>query len=348
VKRIIINTPDSVSAILVGGRWEAVSKLLPEQGVVIITDNNLFKQYGERFPDFPILKIKPGEESKQMAVIEKLAGELMKVGIDRSGFILAVGGGVVCDIAGFLSSVYMRGIKCGYVSTSLLSQVDASTGGKTGVNLRQIKNVIGTFRQPDFVICDTTMLRSLPEDEYRSGLSELIKTGLIGDRTIIETLEENYPAIIRRDRELLADLVYRSVKFKASVVAADEKERGLRRILNFGHTFGHAVELHQGIKHGFAVAAGMELATLFSLSRGFIKKNDCERVIGLLRKYNLTGELKMPVRTIREFILHDKKKAGNDIHFVFLKGIGKAAVSKLSIKEIIDFYQQLNKQKSSL
>lgn len=348
MKRIIINTPDSVSAILIGGRWEAVIKLLPVKGVVILTDNNLHKLYGDRFPDFPVLKIKPGEESKQVVIIEKLAGELMKRGIDRSGFILAIGGGVVCDIAGFLSSVYMRGIKCGYVSTSLLSQVDASTGGKTGVNLGLIKNVIGTFSQPEFVICDTTMLRTLPDDEFMSGLAELIKTGLIGDRTIIEILENNYPAVIRRDRDLLTDLVYRSVKFKASVVAADEKESGLRRILNFGHTFGHAVELHQGIKHGFAVAAGMELATLFSLSLGLIKKKDCERIISLLRQYNFTGGFKMPSRKIREFILHDKKKAGDEIHFVFLKGIGKATVDKITIKEILDFYGHCKKHKSSL
>ena len=348
MKRIIINTPDSVSAILVGGRWEAVSKLLPGKGVVILTDNNLYRLYGDRFPDFSVLKISPGEDSKKLSIIEKLAGELMKRGIDRSGFILAFGGGVVCDIAGFLSSVYMRGIKCGYVSTSLLSQVDASTGGKTGVNLGLIKNVIGTFNQPEFVICDTTMLRTLPDDEFRSGLAELIKTGLIGDSTIIEILEENYPAIIRRDRGLLADLVYRSVKFKASVVAADEKESGLRRILNFGHTFGHAFELHQGIKHGFAVAAGMELATLFSLSRGLIKKKDCERIIALLRLYNFTGYSNMTSREIKKFILHDKKKEGDEIHFVFLKGIGKATVNKLMISEIIDFYKHCEKQKNSL
>jgi 3-dehydroquinate synthase len=272
-------------------------------------------------------------------MIEKLAGELMKKGIDRTGFILAIGGGVVCDVAGFLASVYLRGIKCGYVSTSLLSQVDASTGGKTGVNLGMIKNVIGTFNQPEFVICDTTMLRTLPEDEYMSGLAELIKTGLIGDKTIIDTLENNYPAIISRDRDLLADLVYRSVRFKAGVVAKDEKESGLRRILNFGHTFGHAVELHQGVKHGFAVAAGMELATLFSYSKSFIKKEECERIIGLLKKYNLTKDFKMSAGKVRKLILHDKKKAGDEIHFVFIAGIGKAKVNKLPVDEIVDFYR---------
>jgi len=166
LEKIIITTPDSVSGILVGGRWEAVGKLLPARGVVIITDENVFNLYGDRFPRFPVLKLKPGEISKQLIIIESLAKQLLINGIDRSGFVLAVGGGVVCDVAGFLASVYMRGIRFGFVSTSLLSQVDASTGGKNAVNLGEIKNVIGTFRQPEFVVCDTTMLRTLTKDEY--------------------------------------------------------------------------------------------------------------------------------------------------------------------------------------
>ena len=250
---------------MVGARWEAVIKLLPEKGVVVITDDNVFDYYGSSFPDFPVIKIRPGEESKQLKIIETLSKKLLKKRIDRSGFLLAVGGGVVSDIAGFLASVYMRGIRCGYVSTSLLSQVDASTGGKNGVNLGGIKNVIGSFKQPEFVICDTTMLRTLSEEEYLSGIAELIKTGLIGDPVIIETLEKNYAGIIKRERNLLTDLVARSIKFKASVVSDDEKENGLRRILNFGHTFGHAIEVHESVKHGFAVASGMELAAAFSL-----------------------------------------------------------------------------------
>jgi 3-dehydroquinate synthase len=231
----------------------------------------------------------------------------MKEGADRSGFILGVGGGVVCDISGFLASVYMRGIPFGFVSTSLLSQVDASTGGKNAVNLGEIKNVIGNFRQPEFVICDTTMLRTLPEDEYISGLSELIKTGIIGDESIIETLENDYAGILKRDRELLSGLVTRSVRYKAEVVSEDEKETGLRRVLNFGHTFGHAIELHEGVKHGIAVAAGMELTTLFSLSLGYISKMDSDRIINLLRKYKLTCDYKIPYGTVERLLSHDKK-----------------------------------------
>lgn len=339
MEKIIIQTPDSLSAILVGARWEAVTKLLPASDVIILTDDNLNELYGKRFPSYPVLRIKPGEESKRLSVIEKLSAELLKRGIDRTGFILAIGGGVVCDIAGFLASVYLRGIRCGYISTSMLSQVDASIGGKTGVNLGSVKNVIGTFRQPEFVICDTTMLRSLPEEEYMSGLAELIKTGLIGEKNIIEILENNYAGIMKRDRELLTDLVSRSVKFKASVVAKDEKEGGLRRILNFGHTFGHAIELTQSVRHGFAVAAGMELAAGFSLKRGYITRKIFEKTIGLLRQYNFNGEFTTSARKVRELMVHDKKKTGDRINFVFLRGIGRAEVRSVPVDELAEFYR---------
>ncbi len=163
MEKITINTPGFRSEILVGETWEAVSDLLPEKGVVIITDDNVRNLYGRKFPKFPVISVAPGEGSKKFEVIESLAGQLMDAGIDRSGFVLAIGGGVVCDIAGFLASIYMRGIRCGYVSTSLLSQVDASTGGKNGVNLGHIKNILGTIRQPEFVICDPAMLQTLPD-----------------------------------------------------------------------------------------------------------------------------------------------------------------------------------------
>ena len=147
MEKIVIKTPGSISEILVGEKWESVIDLIPDKGVVIVTDENIRHIYGEKFPDVPVFTIAPGEDSKKLKVIESLAEKLLEEGIDRSGFVLAVGGGVVCDLAGFLSSVYMRGIRCGYVSSSLLSQVDASTGGKNGVNLGGTKNILGNIRQ---------------------------------------------------------------------------------------------------------------------------------------------------------------------------------------------------------
>jgi 3-dehydroquinate synthase len=347
LEKIIIKTADSVSGIIVGGRWEAVVKLLPRTGAAIITDDNVFDIYGASFPSFPVLKIKPGEGSKQLKVIESLAKKLLKAGIDRSGFILAIGGGVVCDIAGFLASVFMRGIAFGYVSTSLLSQVDASTGGKNGVNLGGIKNVIGNFRQPEFVICDTTMLRTLPEDEYLSGLGELIKTGIIGDKSIIEILENDQYGILGRDRNVLSALVSKAVKYKASVVARDEKESGLRRVLNFGHTYGHAIEVYKEVKHGYAVASGMELAAIWSFEKGFIGREEYMRIKNLIERYHLSDEIDIPAEKIEEFVIHDKKKSGSDLNFVFIKGLGKPVVKKVPLAEVIDFYRRTIKEKKS-
>ena len=199
MEKITINTPGFRSEILVGEKWESVSGLLPEKGVVIITDHNVRRLYGDKFPGVPVFSLSPGEGSKKLEVIEHLADQLLEAGIDRAGFVLAVGGGVVCDIAGFLASIYMRGIRCGYISTSLLSQVDASTGGKNGVNLGHIKNILGTIRQPEFVICDPVMLQTLPDAEYLSGLAELIKTAIIGDKELFELIERSFDEIMLRN-----------------------------------------------------------------------------------------------------------------------------------------------------
>jgi 3-dehydroquinate synthase len=345
LEKIFINTPDTRSEILVGQQWSTVDELLPETGIVILTDDNVLRLYGDRFPDVPVFSVVPGEESKKLSVVEGLAVKLLENGIDRSGFILAIGGGVVCDIAGFLASVYMRGIRCGFVSTSLLSQVDASTGGKNGVNLGSTKNMIGTIRQPEFVICDPSILSTLPEDEFLSGLSELIKTAIIGDKDLFEIIEHSSKEIMERDIDMLTMLVTQAVNFKSRIVSEDEKETGLRRILNFGHTFGHAIELQRGIKHGFAVASGMELASEFSYEMGFISSIENERIISLLRYFNLLEQKYISESDMERLIIHDKKKSGSSIHFVFTEGIGKATVKKISVSDILDFYKRFRQKK---
>lgn len=340
MEKIVINTNGSVSEILIGKNWESVTELLPETGVAIITDNNIQRIYGGRFPDFPVFTIKAGEASKNLEVIESLAERLIESGIDRTGLILGIGGGVVCDIGGFLASIYMRGIRCAYISTSLLSQVDASTGGKNGVNLGSTKNILGCFKQPEFVICDQVMLQTLPEEEYFSGVAELIKTAIIGNKKLFEIIENNQEGILRRDTELLSMLVSMAVNFKATIVSEDEKESGLRRILNFGHTYGHAIEMYKSFRHGYAVASGMALAANFSLSRGYISEEEFNRVIALLKSFRLLRRHDIPDDQISQLIMRDKKKSGNEIYFVFMGGIGKADVEKIPIIEAVDFYRQ--------
>jgi 3-dehydroquinate synthase len=301
--------------------------------------------YGHKFPSFQVLSVLPGEGSKKLEVIENLANQLIEAGIDRSGFVLAIGGGVVCDLAGFLAAVYMRGIRCGYVSTTLLAQVDASTGGKNGVNLGTTKNVLGTIRQPEFVICDPSMLITLSEQEYLSGLAEMIKTAIIGDPELFELVEKSYSEIMLRRTDLLSKLVAKSVKYKSLVVSKDEMETGPRRILNFGHTFGHAFELQKSLKHGFAVATGMELATAFSYEKRYITLEEKERIVNLLKRFHLISEHDLTDDQMAKLVSHDKKKTGSLINFVFTHGIGKGEIEKIPVTEVLDFYKRFRDKK---
>lgn len=348
MEKIEIITPGYKSEILVGEKWESVSALIPDIGTVIITDDNVKKLYGSTFPKVPVFSLTPGERSKKLEVIEDMAGKLLDAGIDRTGFILAVGGGVVCDFAGFLASIYMRGIRCGFVSSTLLSQVDASTGGKNGVNLGDTKNMIGTIRQPEFVICDPAMLQTLSDEEYLSGLAEMIKTAVIGDKELFELIESRSDDIMSRNSDLLTTLVAKSVRFKGSVVSEDEKETGLRRILNFGHTYGHAIELQKAVKHGFAVAAGMEIATDFSFERGYITREERDRIIILLKRFQLIGKLELTDDQMENLVLHDKKKTGQHIYFVFTRGIGKAIAEKVPVGDVLGFYKRFRDKKTEL
>lgn len=345
MEKITIKTTCCISEIKVGEKWESVFKSIPVENSVIVTDDNVLRLYGDKFPEMPVFSLIHGESSKKMKVIEDLAEKLLEEGIDRSGFVLAIGGGVVSDVAGFLAAVYMRGIRCGYVSTTLLSQVDASTGGKNGINLEGTKNMLGTIRQPEFVICDPEMLSTLPEEEYLSGLAELIKTAIIGDRDLFDLLEKSTESILRRDSGLLMHLIARSVRFKAMVVEQDEFETGLRRILNFGHTFGHVIEMEKGIKHGLAVASGMELATEFSFEKGYINDIDRRKIINLLNKFGLIGQYDIPHDRLEKLILHDKKKSGTSINFVFSEGIGKAISGKVSVEDLAAFYKRFKDKK---
>ena len=270
-----------------------------------------------------------------METISNIFEKFIEFEVDRSWFVLGIGGGVVCDITGFVASVYMRGVRCGYVSSSLLSQVDASTGGKTGVNSAGYKNVIGTFSQPEFVICDTSLLKTLPEDEFRSGLSELVKHALIRDSSLFSLLEKEKSNINSQNASLLEELVSRSIKIKISIVEKDEKETGLRRILNFGHTIGHAIESLEGKKHGFAVAEGMYFASLFSLEKGYIKSDEHNRITDFLSSVGLIDELPVVNPSITDQILRDKKRESGILNLVVLKGIGNAVTEKHDIEEFI-------------
>ena len=274
--------------------------------------------------------IPDGETAKDWRTLERVFDELIAARCGRDTVLVALGGGVVGDLAGFAAAVYQRGVPFIQVPTTLLAQVDSSVGGKTAINHPRGKNMVGAFYQPLAVISDTATLDSLPERELRAGLAEVIKHGLILDRAFTDWLEANLPALLARDRAALAHAVRRSCELKAKVVATDEREAGLRAILNFGHTFGHAFETGAGYGewlHGEAVAAGMVMGAELSVRAGRLARADAARVRALIARAGLpvAGPALSPERML-ELMQVDKKVAAGRIRFVLLDSIGAAVV----------------------
>ena len=323
--------------IFINRDWKTVGELIGDRQAVILTDINIDNLYGDDFPDYPVITIGTGEAVKEIETVETIIKHLVTIGADRSTFLLAIGGGLVCDIGGFVASVFHRGIDFGFISTSLLSQVDASIGGKNGVNIYGIKNIIGCFNHPSFVICDQNMFSTLSDEEYISGLGEVLKHALVRDAQMFDFIEENILAINNRDIAVVSQLVERSIRIKSSVVEADGREKGLRRILNFGHTFGHAIEAGGGLKHGYAVAHGMLIASEISLSEKLITENELLRIRKLLSDLKLISSLRIEKELIEEFIRADKKREGAGIHFILLEGLGLTTERVWPVDKVMEY-----------
>jgi 3-dehydroquinate synthase len=267
-----------------------------------------------------------GEASKTIGTCVEMAGRLLESGADRTSGLIALGGGVVGDVAGFVASIYMRGIPCVQIPTTLLAQVDSSIGGKTGVDLPAGKNMLGTFLQPRAVFIDLAFLDTLPAREFTNGLAEIVKYGIIEDPELLAAIEEGAEALQGRDPALLERLVSTSCRIKKGVVEVDETEKGLRRILNFGHTVGHAIEAESqyAIAHGEAVAMGMVAAALISERQRYLSAEDRERVVTAIGRAGLPVRIPQSLDTARilSHLAADKKKAGGKIHFVLLRKPG--------------------------
>ncbi|NOX33563.1 MAG: 3-dehydroquinate synthase [Deltaproteobacteria bacterium] len=326
-----------LSSIYVGESLKNLEKYLPSTQVVIVTDKNVKKYYKTDFPDVPVITIDTGEGIKTLASVEAILKKLIHYSCDRTSFIVGIGGGIVCDITGFAASVFLRGVDFGFVSTSLLSQVDASVGGKNGVNLDSYKNMVGVFNQPGFVICDIDLLNTLPEKEISNGLAEIVKHALIFDASMFGFIEKNKQKALDLDYDTIFRLVAESVKIKSQVVQQDEKESGERRKLNFGHTIGHAIEKIEKAGHGRAVSMGMAAAARFSQAKGRINKQDVLRISSLLADLNLPTSLDYRAEEIISAVEKDKKKQGSDLFYIFLDQIGKAGIEKISFNEINKF-----------
>jgi len=335
---LVIHGSLNDSTLLVGETYKNVEEYLPSSPLVIIVDNNVYDHYHEFFPEGKLIRIDTSEGIKNLDTVDYIIDELVRMEADRSIFILGIGGGILCDITGFVASVYMRGVSFGFISTTLLSQVDASVGGKNGVNFKGYKNIVGVFNQPDFVICDPDLLKTLPEEELLNGCAEVIKHGAIADIKLFEYLEQNYEGIFKMDREVLEKIVYDSVVIKSDVVNRDEKEKGERRKLNFGHTIGHAVEKVTGTSHGKAVSLGMVAAANLSETRGLLSADEKERIIDLLKNMKLPVDIDADKAKVLDAMKRDKKREGESIYFILLDGIGKAVIEEITIKELEEYF----------
>ena len=329
--------------ILVGpGLLDQAGRLLQENGfagkLVVITHPGLHRQYGEALcrtlagDGFSVrtLLVPEGEAQKTLATAGRLYQELTDVFAERTTPVLALGGGVIGDLAGFVAATYLRGVPLVQLPTTLLAQVDSSIGGKVAVDHGRIKNRIGAFYQPSLVIADTDTLRTLPAEELTNGLAEVIKSAAIMSREFFVFLEENLGRIIARDAGILEEVVSQTAEIKAGVVMKDERDSGLRNILNFGHTVGHAVESVSGfdMPHGQAVAIGMVVAARISREMGLLDKNGLDRLTRIIEKAGLP--VKMPainMEKVMQAMKHDKKVAQDKIRFVLLESIGNAMIT---------------------
>jgi 3-dehydroquinate synthase len=334
MRTVAIKGAGADSKIMIGERLQNLAGYLPVKSPVIITDTNVQQCWGGQFPPGPVIAVGTGEKIKTIDTVQSIYEQLLSLEADRSSFIVGIGGGIVCDVAGFVASTYMRGVRFGFVSSTLLSQVDASVGGKNGINFGGYKNIVGVFNQPEFVICDFDLLQTLPQSEILSGFAEIIKHGAIADKDLFAYLEENCDKALALNRAAIEKLVYDSVMIKSSIVNRDEKEKGERRKLNFGHTFGHAIEKITRVRHGEAVSAGMVLAAELGVQRGALASKDSSRLARLLERFGLPIRLRFDGPKVLEAIRMDKKRAGDLIHFVLLREIGEAYVEDIAIEEL--------------
>jgi len=352
VSSLTVNLGESSYDILVDhGSLSLLGSRCGERGLsghaALVTNPVVAALYGDRVRksladagnQVTLIEIPDGEEFKNSATLNSVYDELIDAGLDRNSFIVALGGGVVGDLAGFAAATYLRGIPFVQVPTTLLAQVDSSVGGKTAIDHPRGKNLIGAFYQPRLVLIDTETLATLPVREFRAGLAEVAKYGITLDREFFEFLEQNSDAILKKERMSLERVILRCCQLKAGIVELDEKESGLRAVLNYGHTLGHAIETLAGycrMVHGEAVAIGMALAARISRERGYCSDQDVARIGALLTGFGLSLDAP-PVERERllDTLLKDKKGRSGTISFICNRGIGDHVVERFSPEQLL-------------
>lgn len=299
---------------------------------IVVTDANIHKAHREKLDQWKLIVLPAGEKYKTQATVDHVVAELIRLNADRKFMLVGVGGGVVTDITGYAAAIYMRGLRAGFVPVSLLAMVDASIGGKNGVDVGPYKNLVGTIRQPEFLLYDSSFLKSLPHEEWVNGFAEIIKHACIKDAAMFEQLEQNDLTYYKNNSIALNELITRNADIKATVVMNDEFETGERKLLNFGHTWGHAIETKLEIPHGHAISIGMVVAARLSeILTGF---KDTSRLIDVLKKYELPVSAEADFDSVFSVLMMDKKKDSAGMNYVLLNNIGNAVVKKIAIDEL--------------
>ena len=321
-----------------------LSKLVDKKNAVIITDENIFSAHRVKFRNWNVITLKPGEVFKIQLTADAIIEQLIGFEADRSTTLIGVGGGVVTDLTGYVASIYMRGIRFGFVPTSLLAMVDASIGGKNGVDVGDYKNLVGSIRQPSFLLYDYNFLKSLPDIEWSNGFAEIIKHACILDQQSFKLLAKNHLQSIKKDKKLLASIIEKNVLLKTSVVKKDEFEKGDRKLLNFGHTLGHALETQYELTHGQAVALGMVFAAWLSEQILGLKKSI--EILQVLSLYKLPTIASFDAERVFNVLTMDKKRVNDKMNFILLEKIGKGVVHTIKLdrlKKYVSSYANLNK-----
>lgn len=312
--------------------FKNLNQIIGSQKAILLTDEHVFNAHRAKFNNWPCIVIPAGEQHKQQATIDNIIKQLIALEADRSSILVGVGGGVVTDMAGYAASIYMRGVNCAYVPTSLLNLVDASIGGKTGVDVGLLKNIVGSFKQPKFIFQDLSLLGTLPEEEWINGFAEIIKHACIKDEGLFVHLQESNLNTFRNDKNLLAKLIAKNVFQKFAIVQQDEFEKAERKLLNFGHTIGHAIENLHNISHGQAVAIGMCMAAYISeKENGFQESN---RLKNLIQQYQLPTSISFNAEKVFELMKMDKKRDGDSISFILLDKIGQANIQSIALTKL--------------
>lgn len=321
--------------------FSQIHEVTTKEKCIVITDTAIHRLHHEKFEGYKTIVIPAGEQYKQQHTVDNIIQQLIAFEADRKSFIIGVGGGVVTDITGYAASVYMRGLPFGFVPTTILAQVDASVGGKNGIDVGVYKNLVGTIRQPDFIFFDYSFLQTLPDEQWVNGFAEIIKHACIKDRQLFYFLENHTLSDFQTNRTLLADLIEKNVTIKSDVVEKDEFEQGDRRLLNFGHTLGHAIENEYQLLHGHAISIGMIAAATISETLNNFTSPDRDRVKNLLSRYKLPVSIDFDKKKVFEILKMDKKRVSNEMNFVLLNAIGEAIVKPIPLAQLEQIIQAL-------